>query len=474
MKKISALLAIVMLLSAFVFAFSSCAPGINVNSVKDDPAKFLNEAMNKSTSEFFKDDTGIIEIIAQALNEGSVKLSADLTQLAGTNAKLDMSIYNENNAKKQALILDATFGDTNSTHKFFSDEKGNFIIQSEELFGSAQAYLLNLGTLVEGFDDSAFGALSGEAAAEVKAMLKEYADMLDEIKNSTVDKANASAKKLYEALNYETNDAGENVALVMKINNQTIKEFFNIFLDEYPISESEKELLKEEFSEEIFDMIDEAMTIDIEIVFMIRKNNGALEKMDLRGEMTADGMTVNVNGGFSVTADKMTIFANASTEFGSTETTIFDLKIESVKAKEGATVTYTTTAAIISGNATFNVGTLKFEHNKDNGKYQLTISVAKELVATLNNLDITVSGTAKKEGGKATITLSEINIPEELGGTKLELDISAIFDKDAKLPDAPADAKDIVTLTEAEINAIFENISKLFPQPDFDYDVVPY
>ena len=473
MKKISALLAIVMLLSAFVFAFSSCAPGINVNSVKDDPAKFLNEAMNKSTSEFFKDDTGIIEIIAQALNEGSVKLSADLTQLAGTDAKLDMSIYSENGAKKQALILDAAFGDTNSTHKLFGDEKGNFIIQSEELFGSAQAYLLNFDTLVEGFDNSALGALTGEAAAEVKAMLKEYADMLDEVKNSTVEKANASAKKLYETLNYTTNDAGENVALVMEINNQTIRKFFDKFLEEYPTSESEKEFIKEEF-DGMFEMIDQAMTIDLDLIYMIRKNNGALEKMDIRGTMTADGMTINVNAGFSVTADKMTIFANAGAEYDSEQATLFDLKLETVKTKSGATVKYTSTAAITMGNATVNAATLTFEHNNNDGKYKLALALAKEFFNTPKNVEISVSGTAKKEGGKATLALSEIDIPAELGGIKLELDLSIVFDKDAKLPEFPKDAKDIVTLTEAEIEEIFEHIALLFPQFGYSDPIMPY
>ena len=388
--------------------------------------------------------------------------------------KFDMTVYNDANAKSSALDLDVTVGENKYVGQLF-DTKNGIIFKSESLLGSAQAYLLNFDTLVEGFEESALGALTGEAAAEVKAMLQEYADMFKEIKNSTADKANASAKKLYEALDYETNDAGENVALVARINNQTIKEFFNIFLEEYPISESEKEYLEEEFKEEIFDAIDEAMTIDFEMVFMIRKNNGALEKMDLRGTMTAEGMTVNVNGGFSVTADKMTIFANAGTEVNSTETTLFDLKIESVKAKEGATVTYTTTATITAGNATVNIGTLTFEHNNDNGKYELSLSLAKELFNSTANVEISLGGTAKKDGGKATITLSEINIPAELGGSKIELDISAIFDKDAKLPDAPADAKDIVTLTEDEIEEIEAEIEEILDHMFGPVDeIMPY
>ena len=464
MKKISSLLAIVMLLSAFVFAFSSCAPGVNINSVNDDPVKFLNEAMNKSMSEFLKDDTGIMEIIAQAINKGSVKFSADLTDLVLAPMKFDMTLYNDANNKNSALDLGITVGEESYGGQLFAINN-DIIFKSEALLGSAQAYLLNFDTLVEGFENSAFGALTGEAAAEVKAMLKEYADMIKDAKNNTVEKTNATVKKLYEALDYEVNDAGENVALVMKINNQTIRKFFEKFIEEYPFVESEKELIKEEFSEEIFDKIDEVMTIDLKMIYMIRKNNGALEKMDIRGEMKASGMSINVNAGFSVTGDKMTIFANAGTKLDSLETTLFDLKLETVKAKAGETVTYTTKAEITSGNATINVGTLKFEHNNSDGKYNLTLSVAKELLNLPNNIDITVSGTAKKDGGKAIITISKINVPAEIGGAKIELDISATFDKDAKLPDAPADAKDIVTLTEADLQALTENIMKLFPTP---------
>ena len=481
MKKISALLAIVMLLSVCVFAFSSCGSGINVNSVKNDPVKFINEATNKANAEFFKDDTGIMDIIAQVLgNKGSLKLSADLTDIILAPAKFDMTIYNDTKAKKDAIDLNVNVNGENFGGQFFGSTEG-LIFRSEALLGTNQAYLYNPKTLIDGIENSEFAELfPAEAIETLKANAAEYLEMLKYMTETTAEKANENAKKLYEALEYTTNDAGECVALVMKINNQTLRKLLDKALEAYEFSESNN--YKDQFNT-FFNEIDKVATIDAEMTYMIRKDNGALNKYEIRGKVAAGGTSINIEMGYSVNAEKMETYIKigASVEnhtgsgFGPINTTpatqtSVDINLETVKEKSGAAIKYTTTAKMTVGNATMTVGKLTFDHNNSDGKYALKLLVAKELVGSLQNLEMSVSGIAKKDGGKVTLTLAEIDASAFLGN-KLDLDITLVFDKDASVPEFPKDAKDMVNLTAEEIQNIVNNIAALFPQQGYPKNV---
>ena len=462
MKKISALLAIVMLLSAFVFAFSSCSPALTVGSVQNDPVKALNEAFNKSNAEFFKDDTGIIDVIAQSLNKGSVNISADLTQLVMSPVKFDMTAYNDGNSKKSSLNLNVTIGEENISGKVFLNSDG-LIYSSEDLFGTAQAYLFNPETIASSLAGSALGNVLGSNAEVLRETAEEYAKILKQWKESSIEKSNENTKKLLEALNYTVNDAGENVAIELNINNETFAKAFDLIIDQVYANESDKASIKEQFNA-ILNSAETELNIDVKAAYFILKNGGMLDKIKINGDIGIENSGVALDMEYSVNAEKISIFANAKSVSGSVETDIFNLNIETVKTKTDATVKYTTTASMKSGNTTINIGSITFEHNNSEGKYKLELTLAKELFGYTENMTVSVSGDAKREGGKVTLTVSKISAPALLNGSDLTLDIKLVFDKDAKLPEFPNDAKDILTLSEKEITDILNAISQVIPK----------
>ena len=86
MKKLLTTLFLCVLLSLCVILVACPAPqGVSAQSVQADPVGALNSALEKAGGDFAADETGVMEIIASALEKGSVGVSADLSQLIGGN-----------------------------------------------------------------------------------------------------------------------------------------------------------------------------------------------------------------------------------------------------------------------------------------------------------------------------------------------------------------------------------------------------
>ena len=466
MKKLLTTLFLCVLLSLCAILVACPAPqGVSAQSVQADPVGALNSALEKAGGDFAADETGVMEIIASALEKGSVGVSADLSQLIGGNCEFDLVSYIDLPAKRMQYDLDMRLPGSSPLQdiRFYMDPNG-MTVHAPQLLGYDGALRLDIDSL------SAFGDQLPEG------MIDSLKASMASIFEGTPANTKQSLTEIFTELGYEvtetTYEGEEIVQLTLNITSDKLAALLCDLIEDSDFDADTKAEakagLQEAFSE---------LELSAKVEFHILKANGALIDAIVTGSFAMDTPddpsapdAMEFTLGYKASNTQISIFADlASVEDGyKSEAGRIELNVD--KTVEGSKLIYTTKLDLTMSDVTMHVGSVTFDYDKSTSDYNLTLKVGDFLLAPSEGAApssdalLRLSGKIQKADKRVTLTVDEFAM-QNFGPTDatLPLDITIYFEKGTMMPEVPSNPKDIMTLTEAEIAAIEAYMSTLFP-----------
>ena len=494
-KLLSVILAMAMLLSMSV-VFTSCGDGethveaVNPEDIKKNPVKYLGESFNKATEGFMSDDAGIDEIVAGALNGGSVNVKWEATEAIKEMTGMPQ------------LGIDETLYFGKDFSSLVSDTKLN--VAGEEytamlyittslmaIGGSAiggDTYKLDVFNFDKEFADSSLAELLGEEFVEMySAMLGEMESFFDQLEgqaNMTMEEYQKRINRYISALKQTGTVSDDSVVISYVIDGDSIEALVKEVLKDMPDDEN-KAMIEESLPQigASFDMLGLSMKLDINVSV----KTGAVSSIKLYGSFGS----VATTGGKAEIEAKVTFSADAikaalEVEFqGETLGVYFDMD----KKTEGDSVVYTAKLNVkapagVLGELARDYDILKvtYTYDKKSGNFELKagitgfVSEYDEIAGKIENstqeISANLKGSIKKNGESATITLDSVGAM----GVSIDIGAAITFNKTATAPAIPENAKDILDITQADLEKLMESpIFQLFlvAQPNQPEEILP-
>ena len=494
-KLLSVILAMAMLLSMSV-VFTSCGDGetpveaVNPEDIKKNPVKYLGESFNKATEGFMSDDAGIDEIVAGALNGGSVNVKWEATEAIKEMTGMPQ------------LGIDETLYFGKDFSSLVSDTKLNvageeytamlYITTSLRAIGGSaiggDTYKLDVFNFDKEFADSSLAELLGEEFVEMySAMLGEMESFFDQLEgqaNMTMEEYQKRINRYISALKQTVTVSDDSVVISYVIDGDSIEALVKEVLKDMPDDEN-KAMIEESLPQigASFDMLGLSMKLDINVSV----KTGAVSSIKLYGSFGS----VATTGGKAEIEAKVTFSADAikaalEVEFqGETLGVYFDMD----KKTEGDSVVYTAKLNVkapagVLGELARDYDILKvtYTYDKKSGNFELKagitgfVSEYDEIAGKIENstqeISANLKGSIKKNGESATITLDSVGAM----GVSIDIGAAITFNKTATAPAIPENAKDILDITQADLEKLMESpIFQLFlvAQPNQPEEILP-
>ena len=460
MKKIFSLLLVVCMLLSSCIVFSSCAK-VSQKDAEKDPQAVLSDAFGNTGSTFFEDENSkqLLEIIAKALENGSLSLVVESDMLKDQIGlgKITETLYM--NSKDQRVVSDTVVNYNNEdlSARIFLDKNG-LMLNSESVLGNTNTYALYPANIAEKFPNSIIASMIG---LDASAMPEELSAILNSVKdtwesafaNIDSEKADENANALLATLKqtvetdkYE-NAEGKNVKCVQisyEITNQTLKDFVNKALELANVTDQSMKDAASEVLEEL-----EALG-DMEGYLKIRINQktNSVEKifLGITFKDKYNGSTLNnIYAEIIFGENEIALNTRAMEGTYNFETS---MKLTKTVADDAVTYALTVTESDTEGHsATPLTGSFV---QKKNGEFTLS-AVATEDEDEKTEFELKGKLTVNKED--ATIAINSF----KSGDITVEFNVSLTFKTEAEMPAAPTDAKDVMDLTEADIESIMSD-----------------
>ena len=494
MKRILSVLLVLSMILTSLFALSACTQpeednkGVTAEEFKNNAQAALIKVSQNTMDAFFTDDAGIDSIVEEALKAGSAKLEFEAREeLIGADLKIGETIYFDAANKKYVSDTEVTFDGETLAGRVFVDKNG-VAINGSDILGSDRTIAINPATLVSGFLDSALAKLlvAGGDSAEIDDETKEiietsFSEFKKQYDKLFSDETNAEfnkyANELYTAMGLavteEKVDGADVIVLTLTINNDNLEtvfdKVFSIAKAQMPGTESLPEEAVVDFEQameeaeaaidEALAMIDENAELSVSSKLYVLKKEGKMLKGSLNGElkfigeiaaqMPTDTMTVSAEMTYSDTENKVVLNADMGEQ-----------KFDATVTLKKTGTEYKLSVNVGDGKgADINALNITYKYN-ENGSFTLAVDVYGDPDRTV----LTVSGTVTKTDKTAKIEITSVAINAPEFEEEISFKLALTFDKSAKAPALPSDAKDIVELTEEDWAAIMEEIqgSKLF------------
>ena len=450
MKKLLSILLVLSMLFAIGACFTSC-DALSIEDVKNNPVNALWEAEKLSWERFANDDYGIEGVVTDTLKGGSIELAFAQEALLGAETAIKATLYT---GDKQAASLLYAAGGKSYTADIFSDENG-IIVDIPDLLGG-KAVGVFYDTLKEKLANSALAEmmeLPPEAAAEIVSMLDEYKATIEASMKDSIEDAEKTANEYLDLMKKEITEetVGDELCAViaLTLDNEVLVDVIEKAVDSLGLSEDEKATLLAEFD---INALNEMLSLDVTVKAYIALSDGRLVKFIYGGEMTpvsdeSARMAVPEKIGFDITlsfTDTAITASGTVTANGENATVSCNLN----KTVEEEKSIYTLSASIGAEGVNETIDVLKYTFNKADKTFSLKAEIEGETVIVKGNVSSTKT-TAK-------IAITEIRA----GSIGVELDLSLTFNKDAKAPDAPTDALDVVELTAEEWQSLMTTVQE--------------
>ena len=460
MKKLLSVLLVVCMITGCLFFASCSSKKVSVKDFEKDPQAALTEASKNSTNAFFADDAKTQSIIEKATEKGSVTVSFECDDLAEIFSNVTETIYMD--SKNGKLVSDTTvkMGGEELFARVFVNKDG-LAASGESIFGDETTLLVNIATLADKFGESAMVEMFGipaEALPEVEEMMatltESYSKLYDTVKDS--EATNELANKVYAAMNttYATEDGC--IVVTYTLNNATVKAMCKLILDEAKAMLPEVEDMDATMTEietqlnEAMAELDNTMTLSFTEKLYINQKANKIEKMTIEGSATpkaegAEAVTAKVTALY--TDDKNTVDVEM-TAAGET----VKAKAELARTEADGKVTYKLSTDVTAEGETRNLINVSYTYNKDNGEFTLAADVFTEDGADRMAAELTGKITTTKDS--ATYEFNSVKVGTETVTFKLSLTFKALD----SIPEIPADAKDVTTLTKGDWVDLVESI----------------
>lgn len=450
MKKLLSILLVLSMLFAIGACFTSC-DALSIEDVKNNPVNALWEAEKLAWERFANDDYGIEGVVTDTLKGGSIELAFAQEALLGAETAIKATLYT---GDKQAASLLYSAGGKSYTADIFSDENG-IIVDIPDLLGG-KAVGVFYDTLKEKLADSALAQmmeLPPEAAAELVSMLDEYKATIEASMKDSIEDAEKTANEYLDLMKKEITEetVGDELCAVitLTLDNEVLVDVIEKAVDSLGLSEDEKATLLAQFD---INALNEMLSLDVTVKAYIALSDGRLVKFVYGGEMASVSdesarMAAPEEIGFDITlsfTDSAITASGTVTANGESATVSCNLN----KTVEEEKSIYTLSASIGAEGVSETIDILKYTFNKADKTFSLKTEIEGETVIVKGNVSSTKT-TAK-------IAITEIRA----GSIGVELDLSLTFNKDAKAPDAPTDALDVVELTAEEWQSLMTTVQE--------------
>lgn len=446
MKKILSLLLVLCMIITSCVLFSSCAK-VSTKDVEKDPQATLSEAIQNTSASFFTDETNANKVIDEALKSGSISVlfeSPDL--LGGLITKIGETIYFDGTNQKYVSDTNVTMNGEDMNARIFLDKNG-VILNSSAVLGSDKSYALNFATLIDQLDESVLAQMAGLNEEALKSVTDAVTMIKDSFDQAAEENTEESKKLIndYLALLSQTvaqekleNADGKNEKYVVAtyvLNNTTVKAIAEKAIADTDLDETAKTEAKADIEETLANV-----TLDLSVKLYIHQKENQVSKVTVSGTVldkeTNETATVSAEITFSATEIKLTASVT-----GVEEPMSATVKLTKEDSKES--VTYKISVDGSQGSVSVNLFNAAYTYTKADGAIVLSADVYSE-EGERSKFELT---------GKVTVTDTEASL--EFNSLKMD-DVTVTFKlvisakKGGEIPATPTDAKDIVTMTQAD------------------------
>lgn len=442
MKKFLALLLSLSLVCSSLVLLSSCSR-VKEKDLTRSGAETLSNALAQTVTDFFCFDEALLSVAGEAFTSGSASVSVSGKQLLGnTLEKVSETVY----FHEDRTVLDSVVkydGETYSLRTYF-DEKG-ITARSDALLGEG-IYALTYEGLLSKLDGSLLLDLL-PLGEDTLAEIKEAFARLDRSGASDVDTEevlNAALENLLprtETLDVTTEEGTASaVAVSYTINTATLTAALKVIAERGYTGEAGQAALAE-----IENMIPVGVGFDFCLTFALDKKSGKLVEITLGGEyrVPVDTETVALFYDAAVKFSENAIKATLTTDTKVGDTAqgekMWSALITRRVDDAGARYTLCTEA---DGKALLSYD---FTYTKATG----AISI-KSLSEKTTLFEICGNVTLDKK--TASIRLNSL----VMGELTVAFEVAITFTAEAVTPEIPTGAKDILTLSAEEAEALVE------------------
>ncbi len=499
MKKILSLILACTMLLGCITVFAACDDSNNGDNnqqqlnnaitkelLEADPAKALGIALEQSLNSFFSDDLGTDAILAKAAEKGKYTLSFASNDLMGSAlTKISETIYTDTTAGQ--IVSDAAFtynGEELSALIFFN--KNGLALSSEAIFGDNTTLLFNPTTFAEN--------LKGSLLAEILELDSATCDEILAALEMTTSGENVEFAAMEEAFTTffarllplikptvtTENENGKNyLVATYTVDNVMIK---NLLTESFDFIKENKWLFGEElftdgYTEGEFDTeldmtldmflneFDNYCNIDLKAKAYVEADTSKLTKITFKGdinivnEVTGEyeysdapmSMPINVDMTLSF-SDLLIALEGKITVQGQ----VLKMNASIAKSQENGGVAYHLVASIGVGPATVEFLRGSFTRTQ-NGDFTLQITLLPDSPEEIN---ASVKGNLTVTDKAVTLTINSISA----AGQTITFDLKLSAEAVDSIPQMPANAKDIMSLTEKEWE---ELVIKMYESPLF-------
>ena len=432
MKKLLSLFLVLAMILSSMAMLASCSgdQGGDEGGTKQDTKKA------NAFAEFFDLGVDLATPMEAAMKNGSLTLSlgANKTLFGENFGGFTEAVYFADGGERSVLDLSLSLLGEAYGVRAFSDKDGNMIVKSEDIFGSDTAYLVNLATFIEDLEGTPLGdmmgvtpgagvagitalgtlSLAGKSEEELKAFLDDLLACFTP-KESTADITVGGKEISAKKVTYAVTPATVKDAIL------TVIDFGGVDAD-----------LREEIESSMIQGMGEGGG---SLVLYTDAKSGAFVKAVL--SITDEDDEEILNGSLTLTEKDITF---KLTEQGR------GVEAKIAKTVSGKTTTFRLTADFIANGEKETLFAGSFAYDKAKSSYTLTLDVEDQ--------QIILGGEISATADKAKISLTSVKMED----VTVSLDFSLTVKASATAPKAPTNAKNILTLSESELAALFEAI----------------
>ncbi len=457
MKRFLTLMLTVSLLLTSCVMLSSCDSGITKKDFEENPQEALAEAVQNTGAAFFADDMQILPVLQETMKKGKLSVvfeSQDL--MGGALTKIGETLYFDEADQKLVSDTLLTVSGEDMTARVFL-EKTKLAFNSSALLGSDKTFFVDLQALFdqlkeEGILDEMPDA-AGEAGAQANTLMTELKALLEKIDAESVAEIYRLLKQEIGTEKLALTDGGEAACITVSytLNNETVKAVI-----EYVIEMIEDGTLKTEAKEEFLEVygeFDANVKLNMIAKTFVNSKTNQVEKISLEGELAnPEDAEEKIPVSLTVTFSETQILAAFRTE---EENEAITAEIKQTKEEKDGKTVYTASVSGGSGSVTVNVLTFTYTYEKSTGNVVLKLDVMSEEVEDERQI-IELTGNVKVDQKSAKIAFTSL----KFNSVTVTFNLTFAFETVDEIPAVPADAKDIMALTEDEAADLLTQIEQ--------------
>ncbi len=473
MKKILSALLILTLLVVGALLFTSCDE-MSEKKMKKDPMTALNEAENNTMSAFFSDEAGAGKVLNKAQKKGSFNITFTTKELFGGDlTKLSETVFVD--SKNNAFVSDTfiTLCGEDLAARIFVDQSG-FALSSDAIFGNADTLVLNFDSMTEKLKGSALADIMEMTDEDVDALIKGLDSMKEALNAKPTDSVkdmkewyDKLAKLTKETITTETveDEDGKKTEYIVvshTINNDVIEELIDLVLEEIKAdgTMSAEDIAEMETSIDAL-LVQVLGTIELDLTektYIVPKNN-TIAKITCTGtgKLTASNLIPE--------ADSANMELDLSCTFSDNQIAAIldiDMADQTIKAsfvidKEQKDDKTTYTFALAGGTKTVTVDILTGSYVYDKAAEEITVE-AEIMQDESTSMTLTAKASYKVTKNEIFAKVLSVSAGDETFEFGTDNELSLTIKAEDSIPERPADAKDMMDLSSAELEELGQKV----------------